>query len=128
MEYPISGFIHSDESIGSHDHSLYITSWDGRPYQGPPLHIHDFRGVTSFDAGHHHRYAGKTEPAPTGAPHTHYYCTETSFDDGHIHIIKGRTGPDIQLPTGGHIHHFEGTTTVDGTPPHVHRYCGKTGL
>ncbi|XID94557.1 YmaF family protein [Paenibacillaceae bacterium WGS1546] len=123
MEIPISGFVLcSDHSDGQHSHKLYITSWDGRP-----VHVHAFSGVTSFNVGHSHRYAGVTAPAPTGVEHVHEYFTETSFDDGHTHLIRGRTGGAIPLPSGGHYHFFEGVTTVNGRTPHTHAYEGRTG-
>lgn len=124
MEIPITGFLYESSDKNSHDlhsHSLYITTWNGKP-----VHVHKFSGVTSFDAGHKHKYVGTTEPAPSGIQHTHRYCTITSFDDGHRHEIKGITGPAIPLPGGGHIHEFMGVTTVDGSPPHSHKYRGKT--
>ena len=52
LEIPVSGFMyHSDDSDPMHSHQLFITQWDGRPV---PAHVHEFRGVTSFDAGHNH--------------------------------------------------------------------------
>jgi hypothetical protein len=122
---PICGRLISNEekseSGSSHSHYLQITSWDGKP-----LHTHPFYGVTSFDVGHNHRYAGTTAPAPSGVPHTHKYYTITSFDEGHKHVIKGVTGPAITLPNGGHYHAFRGVTTVNGDTPHAHSYSGKT--
>lgn len=120
---PVKGYLmdhHDDDS--THAHKLFITSWDGRP-----VHTHPFKGVTSFDVGHHHHYAGVTEPAPSGVPHVHGYFAVTSFNDGHKHVIRGRTGPAIPLPKGGHVHRFEGYTTLDGRIPHVHAYEGTTG-
>ena len=126
LEIPISGFMyHSYDSESMHSHHLYITQWDGMPVQA---HDHEFRGVTSFDAGHNHRYAGTTEPAPSGAQHTHRYFTFTSVDDRHRHQIRGVTGPAIRLPNGGHYHEFSGFTTVDGVNPHRHSYGGRTSL
>ncbi|WP_332237803.1 YmaF family protein [Sporolactobacillus sp. KGMB 08714] len=123
MKMPIYGFMYSsDDSDPLHAHQLFITSWDSGP-----VHVHPFRGVTSFDAGHAHGYAGTTEPAPSGVPHTHRYFTFTSFDDGHHHEISSITGPAISLPDGRHYHEFKGTTTVNGATPHSHRYAGKTG-
>lgn len=123
MEIPVTGFVvHHGGDDPLHSHSLYITSWDGRP-----VHVHSFSGVTSFDVGHRHRYAGTTEPAPSGVPHVHEYHTVTSFDDGHHHIIRGVTGPAVPLAGGGHIHYFEGSTTVNGSIPHTHMYSGRTG-
>jgi hypothetical protein len=126
MEIPVSGFMfHSDDSDLMHSHSLYITTWDGRPVS---THVHEFKGVTSYDVGHNHRYAGTTEQAPSGVPHTHRYFTFTSFDDGHRHEIRGVTGPAIPLPGGGHYHEFSGVTTVGGATPHRHSYKGRTSM
>jgi hypothetical protein len=126
MEIPVTGFIVHSDNDGSdslHTHSLFITTWDGAP-----VHVHEFAGVTSFDVGHDHRYAGVTEPAPSGVQHVHGYYTVTSFDHQHKHVIRGVTGPAIPVPGGGHIHYFEGFTTVDGLPPHTHRYEGRTSV
>ena len=126
MEIPVTGFIvHSDDDPNddsNHSHKLYITSWNGRP-----VHVHPFAGTTSFDVGHHHQYAGMTEPAPSGVQHVHGYYAVTSFNDGHTHVISGTTGPLIPLPSGGHYHYFEGHTTVNGRIPHTHMYEGNTG-
>lgn len=123
MNIPVTGYVyHPEEGDKNHKHGLYINSWDGRP-----VHIHPFSGVTSFDVGHHHAYCGQTEPAPTGVPHVHAYHTVTTLDDGHTHLIRGTTGPAIPLPHGGHIHYFEGITTINGHIPHTHRYRGATG-
>jgi hypothetical protein len=124
MYIPVSGFMYdSDDSNPMHSHQLYITSWDGQP-----IHTHEFKGNTSFDDGHRHRYAGTTEPAPSGIQHTHKYFTFTSVDNRHNHQIRGITGPAIPLGSGGHFHEFSGFTTVDGTTPHRHRYSGRTSL
>ncbi|KKO53391.1 YmaF family protein [Paenibacillus sp. DMB20] len=121
---PVSGFVlHSNNDENEHSHRLYLTSWDGRPI----YHIHPFSGVTSFDDGHTHQYVGNTEPAPTGVPHVHRYYSVTSLNQGHKHVIEGVTGPAINLPGGGHIHYFEGYTTVNGVRPHTHYYKGATG-
>jgi hypothetical protein len=121
---PIKGYIlqSNNEGASDHSHKLYITSWDGRP-----VHMHPFEGTTSFDVGHNHHYVGLTEPAPSGIQHVHGYYANTSFNDGHRHVISGTTGPAIDLPGGGHIHHFEGYTTVNGRTPHSHMYRGSTG-
>lgn len=122
MEIPVSGYMyHPDDANLMHTHRLYITSWDGNP-----VHTHEFRGVTSFDVGHSHRYAGTTEPAPSGVQHTHRFFTFTSVDDRHRHEIRGVTGPAIPLSNGGHYHQFRGVTTVNGSNPHRHRYSGRT--
>ncbi|MCL6548958.1 MAG: YmaF family protein [Alicyclobacillus sp.] len=105
-----------------HSHQIYLVQWDGRP-----VHTHSYQGVTSFDVGHRHRYAGVTAPAPGGVQHTHTYEAETTLDDGHTHFIRGRTGPAIALPGGGHYHLFAGVTTVNGATPHRHSYSGRTG-
>ena len=123
MDIPVYGFvIHEDgDSNGAHRHEMYLMTSDGRV-----LHVHEFSGFTSHDVGHHHQYAGTTNPAPNTPNHAHDYETYISFDDGHRHLIRGRTGPAIPLSTGGHIHFFEGITTVNGAIPHYHRYSGRT--
>ncbi|WP_018132354.1 YmaF family protein [Effusibacillus pohliae] len=123
-EQPVFGIMYhagDSDAEGEHSHDMYLITWDGRP-----LHVHNFAGVTSFDVGHRHRYAGTTQPAPSGVPHTHGYYTITSFDDGHMHVIRGVTGPAIPAPGGGHYHLFEGVTTVSGRIPHTHYYSGRT--
>lgn len=57
----------------------------------------------------------------------HRFHTVTSLNDCHTHLIEGVTGPAIDLPSGGHIHYFEGYTTVNGMHPHSHYYRGATG-
>lgn len=124
LKIQVTGFVvHSaDSNLDSeHSHILFLTSWDGRP-----IHRHHFSGVTSFNAGHDHRYAGTTEPAPSGVPHNHKYYTVTFMNDGHKHEIRGVTGPAVPLPNGGHYHNFHGVTTVNGSHPHSHKYSGKT--
>ncbi len=120
---PVSGYLYSSGGGGVHSHNLYIINWDGYL-----VHTHAFRGVTSFDVGHNHRYAGTTTPAPSGVQHRHRFFTVTSFDDNHDHVIRGTTGPAIQLPSGGHIHQFSGFTTVNGAIPHTHRFSGRTSI
>lgn len=129
MKQPVIGILyHADPPTSGeprnedHTHELYLIEWDGRP-----PHVHDFAGITSFDAGHRHRYAGTTGPAPSGVPHTHDYYTVTTFNQGHTHVLQGRTGPAVPLPGGGHYHLFAGVSTVNGRPPHTHRYRGRTG-
>ena len=121
MGIPVAGFMFHSGEEGRHSHHLFITHWNHQP-----VHVHEMAGVTSFDAGHNHRYAGQTAPAPSGVNHAHSYAIETTFDDGHTHMIRGITGPAIQLPNGGHIHYFQGVTTVNGRIPHTHRYRGQT--
>lgn len=123
-QIPVTGFvIHTTDSGNEHSHGLYLTSWDGRPI----YHVHAFSGVTSYDDGHVHEYAGMTAPAPTGVPHVHQYYTITTVNNGHTHVIQGVTGPAIDVPGGGHIHYFEGFSTVNGINPHTHYYKGATG-
>jgi YmaF family len=123
-ETRVFGVVYESEGDDSdtHSHEMYLVTWDGRV-----LHTHGFSGVTSFDVGHRHGYAGLTDPAPSGVPHTHAYATVTTFNDGHEHFIRGRTGPAIPLPGGGHYHYFEGVTTINGRTPHRHTYRGRTG-
>lgn len=121
---PVKGYVrHSKQEDGEHSHGLYVTSWDDRPV----YHVHPFSGVTSYDEGHVHEYLDLTEPAPNGVPHVHQYHTVTSFNHGHTHVIEGVTGPAIDVPGGGHIHYFEGFTTINGNMPHAHAYQGATG-
>ena len=123
MKIPVTGFVmDSGDDDDQHSHRLYITSWNGIP-----VHVHAFSGVTSVNDGHSHEYAGWTAPAPSGVPHVHSYRTFTSVDHGHNHLIEGTTGPAIDLPGGGHYHLFEGYTTIDGSHPHSHAYRGRTG-
>jgi hypothetical protein len=122
MQIPVSGFVIHADGDDYHSHRLYITSWDGRP-----VHVHAFSGVTSVEDGHSHEYSDWTAPAPSGVPHVHEYRTFTSLDFGHRHLIQGRTGPAVPLPGGGHYHTFEGYTTVNGLNPHAHAYSGRTG-
>ena len=111
----------AEETGDMHAHKILLITWDGRE-----VHVHNFAGTTSVDVGHDHRYAGTTDPAPSGVPHVHRYFTITSLEDGHTHSIQGVTGPAIPLPGGGHYHFFEGVTTVNGRTPHTHNYRGKT--
>ena len=122
VDVPITGFLFEGNGEDSeHTHKLYITSWNGRP-----VHVHSFAGVTSRDDGHTHQYARTTESAPSGINHVHGYYTVTSLDVGHTHVIRGTTGPSVPLPGGGHYHYFEGVTTVNGIRPHTHFYRGNT--
>ncbi|MCY9589825.1 hypothetical protein PC41400_16530 [Paenibacillus chitinolyticus] len=123
MKIPVTGFVmDSGDDDAHHSHKLFITSWNGTP-----VHVHAFSGITSIEDGHSHEYASWTAPAPTGVPHVHGYHTETSLNQGHIHMIQGTTGPAIDLPGGGHYHLFEGYTTINGSHPHSHAYSGRTG-
>lgn len=122
MKIPVTGFVMDSGDDAVHSHRLYITSWNGRP-----VHVHAIAGVTSVDDGHSHRYSSWTAPAPSGVPHVHRYHAVTSFEHGHTHVIQGTTGPAIPIPGGGHVHLFEGYTTVNGVHPHAHAYSGRTG-
>ncbi|TMV46299.1 hypothetical protein FE783_26805 [Paenibacillus mesophilus] len=122
MKIPVTGFVMDSGDDDHHSHRLYITSWDGRP-----VHVHPFSGVTSISDGHSHQYASWTAPAPSGVPHVHDYQVTTSFDFGHTHHIQGTTGPAVPLLGGGHYHLFEGFTTINGRHPHSHAYGGRTG-
>lgn len=122
MRIPVTELLIDSNEFGPHFHNFYITTWDGRA-----VHTHAFSGMTSFDDGHSHNYSGMTEPAQTGVNHVHQYYTMTTISDGHYHIIRGTTGPAVALPNGGHIHYFEGYTTVNGMHPHSHMYRAQTG-
>lgn len=123
-EQKVYGIVYDPKATSddTHAHEIFIVTWDGKI-----LHTHGFEGLTSFNVGHRHFYAGITQPEPSGVPHTHLYSTVTSFNDGHTHRLSGRTGPANPLPGGGHYHFFEGVTTIDGRTPHTHAYSGSTG-
>ncbi len=75
MRIPVNGFImDSGDDSAHHSHQLFITSWNGKP-----VHVHAFSGVTAMNDGHTHKYASWTAPAPTGVPHVHGYHTVTSM-------------------------------------------------
>ena len=47
MKIPVTGFVmDSGDDDAQHSHKLYITSWNGRP-----VHVHAFSGVTSINDG-----------------------------------------------------------------------------
>ncbi|MDB5084076.1 MAG: hypothetical protein JWN30_962 [Bacilli bacterium] len=119
----VSGVVYDsgEYQSDSHAHEIFLITWDGRQ-----LHTHGFAGITSFDVGHRHHYAGMTSPAPSRVQHTHHYSTVTTLNDGHTHFISGVTGPAIPVPSGGHIHLFEGVSTINGRTPHRHSYSGRT--
>lgn len=110
---------------GFHKHHYELEFYDAGNH---PPHVHHYEGITSYDAGHRHRLAGITDPAPSGVEHVHYYKGTTTFNDGHVHHFAGATGPAIPLSDGRHYHLIEGQTTVDAGPegpPHSHAYQGK---
>lgn len=91
-------------------------------------HVHRFSGHTTYDYGHLHRYSGTTSPSESGGlNHTHTIWVNTTTDMGHHHVINVETGPGIPVE-GGHVHHFSGATSVNGTPPHTHQFDNVTGL
>lgn len=52
----ISRFIYESEEKNMHRaHKLYIPSWNGQP-----VHIHDYSGITLVDVGHRLEYGGTT--------------------------------------------------------------------
>jgi hypothetical protein len=86
MKIPVKGYlVHTTDKDSKHSHKLFITSWDGRP-----VHVHPFEGVTSFDVGHF-MIIMPLLPLMTN----------------HDHVIRGTTGPAIPIPNEGHIHQFE---------------------
>jgi hypothetical protein len=89
------------------------------------LHSHNFRGVTTFNDGHVHRYGGMTSSDPNVRGHTHSMAGETTYNDGHIHRYSLQTGPEIRVGTG-HTHYYRAATTFnDG---HVHYLYGYTSV
>ncbi|HHW32263.1 MAG TPA: hypothetical protein GXX20_11440 [Clostridiaceae bacterium] len=81
-------------------------------------HDHNYSGVTSFNDGHVHRYAGTTTFAPDRKGHIHYVEGVTSYEDGHVHTYGVSTSVDFPVPGGGHIHFIRVNTQV--TDQHVH--------
>ena len=91
------------------------------------VHYHPFSGETSVNVQHSHTYKGITGPnIPKGLGHVHEMAAATSFDYGHKHDLKTVTGPAIPVRGGGHVHRYSGKTTVNGRPPHDHKYSGAT--
>lgn len=88
----VKGYVYSKDNGNEHSHGLYITSWDGRPVS----HVHPFSGVTSYDEGHSHQYAGVTGPAiqVPGGRHVHYFEGFTTLNgiSPHTHHYRGNTG------------------------------------
>ena len=89
------------------------------------LHNHSYRGVTSFNDGHRHRYAGKTTSDPDVPGHIHYMAGYTTFDDGHTHYYAIETGPEVNTREG-HYHLYRGVTRV--ADRHVHFFQGRTSI
>lgn len=85
-------------------------------------HVHEFSGETAFEFGHSHQYFGYTGPyINTEYNHTHRILIIISVDEGHDHEIEVFTGPGIHTEWG-HVHRFRGVTSVNGRPPHAHRF------
>jgi hypothetical protein len=89
------------------------------------MHRHNFRGITTFNHGHIHKYCGRTYLAPNYYGHVHYMSGITAFNDGHIHRYALVTGPSIPA-NGGHIHYYRAATSFD--KGHIHCTYGCTGL
>ncbi|MFZ5644852.1 MAG: YmaF family protein [Bacillota bacterium] len=95
---------------------------------GPVVgHVHAYRGRTSFDEGHLHRFEGISTRSVGGVDaHVHRLIGTTTFDDGHIHNYNITTGPGIPAGPGQHVHRYNGVTTLNGRPLHVHFMSGVT--
>lgn len=95
-------------------------------FGGVPLahHSHSFSGITTFNKGHIHHFAGITAKAVSGVPHVHYMKGITTFNMNHEHAYVTRTGSAILLPDGRHYHYFE--ARVEYVEGHVHYIRGFT--
>ncbi|WP_226668367.1 YmaF family protein [Metabacillus litoralis] len=75
-------------------------------------HVHLYRGITSFENKHYHRFYGKTGPAIP------------LKDGGHYHIFENRTYYNYDEPLdvefGGVLY------SVDEQSKHDHNFNGKT--
>jgi len=87
------------------------------------LHSHYFRGVTSYNDGHIHRYSGTTSQDRDTPGHVHTMTGETTFEDGHVHSYSLMTGAPIPV-ANGHTHYYKAATAFnDG---HTHNLTGYT--
>lgn len=87
------------------------------------VHVHIFNTITFVADGHQHIVAGATAPARrTGQSHIHRLRVRTSFnaedETGHWHWFDVMSGPAIYTADGGHVHAFEGATSVDDGHSH----------
>ena len=82
------------------------------------LHDHSYSGVTSFNAGHIHRYEGRTTFVPDRKGHIHYLKGITTFNDGHVHGYSISTSVDFPAPGGDHYHVFR--TIARPVRRHIH--------
>lgn len=86
-------------------------------------HKHYFQGTTNEILGHHHRYYGESSEAPNLPNHVHEISGCSTKDDGHRHYINVFSGFAIEVP-GGHIHSYQGFTTID--QKHCHSLSSNT--
>lgn len=91
-------------------------------------HFHPYWTNTSVDFYHNHGMQGDTSRNPGGNNdgHVHIIKGITSYNYGHTHEYLVTTGPAIPY-AGSHIHQYYGGTTINGEPPHTHRFNDYTG-
>lgn len=95
------------------------------------IHVHTFNTLSDVADNHQHIVMGVTGPARrVGLSHVHRIRVRTSFyveaNRGHWHWFDVMTGQAVVLPDGGHVHYFNGETTIDDR--HSHDVVGVTGL
>jgi hypothetical protein len=87
------------------------------------VHVHTFSTITFVADGHQHIVMGTSAPARSaGQSHIHRLRVRTSFfsddDTGHWHWFDVLSGPAIYTTDGGHVHVYEGVTSVDDRHSH----------
>jgi len=87
------------------------------------IHRHYFQGISDLIFNHQHRYSGLSSESPNCPGHTHEISGCNTEDNNHRHYYKIITGPSIEI-TGGHIHAYQGLTTLDFR--HCHLQSGST--
>lgn len=103
MSMPPQPHVYPDEQarLHVHDHPGATSCEQGHCHMRPgvtgtpiphgPSHIHEIRGLTTFDLRHHHYYCAHTGPAvilPCGN-HIHSFSFKTSLNFGHVHQVEG---------------------------------------
>ena len=87
------------------------------------IHQHYFQGNSDMIFNHQHRYSGLSSQSPNYPSHVHEISGCSTKDNNHRHYYKLMTGPSIEI-AGGHIHAYQGVTTLDSR--HCHGLSGGT--
>ncbi|MBP2653425.1 MAG: YmaF [Firmicutes bacterium] len=86
------------------------------------VHVHSFNSLSFVHDDHQHIVMGVTAPARlAGGSHVHRIRVRTSYfvgASGHWHWFDVVTGPAICTMDGGHVHTYEGPTSVDNGHDH----------